>query len=179
MQREGNNYLGVNIYYSNNNYVKFTIHDFIEDMLKEGRDNMNELLSCTADNKLLNVDCALSCLSGKDMDYVHRMTACLLFAYQQARQDMQVVVALMCTWVKDPTEEDYNKLTRVIKYLQSTIHLPLLIGWDETGLLTWNVDTAFAVHAKSSTEANLVGVDDAMKFVVCRIFFFGLANTTS
>ena len=128
------------------------------------------------------------------------MIAHLLFACKQARPDIQVAVAFLCTRVKAPTKEDYNKLTRVIRYLLSTIHLPLLIGWDETGVLTWSVFVAFAVHkdmwshtgaaltmgkglllsmsvkqkinTKSSTKAKLVGVDDAMNFVVWSKLFF-------
>jgi hypothetical protein len=74
-----------------------------------------------------------------------------------------------------------------------TIFIPLVLGWDGTGHLTWSVDASFAVHkdmrshtgavlstgqgalmsmslkqkinTKSSTEAELVGVDDAMNFV--------------
>ena len=118
----------------------------------------------------------------------------LLFVAKQARPDIQVAVAFLCTRVSEPTEQDYGKLATVIKYIRETIHLPLLIGWDESGVLTWSVDTAFAVHediqshtgaaltmgkgailslstkqkinTKSSMEAELVGVDDTMNFVV-------------
>ena len=128
------------------------------------------------------------------------MTACLLFACKQARPDIQVAVAFLCTRMKAPTEEDYLKLTRVIKYLQQTIHLRLLIGWDESGVLTWSVNASFAVHkdmrshtgaaltmgkgallslslkqkinTKSLTEAELVGVDDAVNFIVWSKLFF-------
>ena len=34
-------YLGINIDYSNNCYVKFTTYNFIEDVLKEAREDMN------------------------------------------------------------------------------------------------------------------------------------------
>lgn len=85
-------------------------------------------------------------LSAEDADYFHRMTARLFFACKRARPDIQVGVAFLCKRFKEPTEEDYRKLARVIKYLQGTIHLPLLIGWDETGTLTWSVDAAFSVH---------------------------------
>lgn len=34
-------YLGINIDYSNNNYVKFTMYDFLEDVLEEIREDMN------------------------------------------------------------------------------------------------------------------------------------------
>jgi hypothetical protein len=102
-------------------------------------------------------------------------------------------VVYLCTRVKNPDQSDYRKLTRVIKYLRLTIFIPLVLGWDGTGHLTWSVDASFAVHkdmrshtgdvlslgqgalmsmllkqkinTKSSTKAELVGVDDAMNFV--------------
>ena len=113
---------------------------------------------------------------------------------------MQVCVGFLCTRVRNPTEEDYKKLGKVISYLKETIHLPLVVGADESGSLIWNVDASFAVHpdckshigasltlghgsvlsisskqkinTKSSTEAELVGVDDAMTFVMWMKHFF-------
>ena len=87
---------------------------------------------------------------------------------------------------------DYFKLTWLIKYIRGTIHLPLLLGWDESRVMIFSIDATFAVHndiqshmgsclttgkgsivslsikqkinAESSTEAKLTGVDDAMSF---------------
>ena len=81
-----------------------------------------------------------------------------------------------------------------------TIHLLLVIGADGSGNLVWNIDAAFAVHpdckshtgavlmmghgtvlsisskqkikTKSSTEAGLVDVDNAMTFVMWMKCFF-------
>ena len=112
-----------------------------------------------------------------------------------------MAVSYLCTRVKEPTKSDYEKLKRTIRYMRSTIHLPLVLGWDESGIITWSaVDAAFAVHndmrshtgactslgkgsvmswsmkqkitTKSSTEAELVGVDDASKFIVWTKRFF-------
>ena len=84
--------------------------------------------------------------------------------------------------------------------MKETVHLPLVVGADNSGRLTWNIDTSFTVHpdckshtgacltlghgsilsisakqkisTKSSTEAELVGVDDAMTFVMGTKHFF-------
>ena len=111
-----------------------------------------------------------------------------------------MVVAFLCTRLKVPIEKDYKKLTRVIRYLQKKIHLPLLISLDELGVLTWSIDAAFAVHedmrshtgaamtmvkgallsvplkqninTKSSTEVKFFRVDDVMNFMVWIKLFF-------
>jgi hypothetical protein len=97
-------------------------------------------------------------------------------------------------------EDDYGKLKKLIEYLRESIYLPLILGWDESGILTWSVDASFAVHmdmrshtgmaltlgrgalisgsykqninTKSSTESELVGVDDGMPFIMwIRLFY--------
>ena len=99
-------------------------------------------------------------------------------------------MAFLTTRVKSPDEDDYKKLGRVMRYLRATARLPLTLKADNLHLVKWWVDGAFAVHAdmrshtggamslgkgiiygalthqklntKSSTEAELIGVDDLM-----------------
>ena len=124
----------------------------------------------------------------------------LLFASKRARSDIQVCVAFLCTRVKPPNEQDYKKLGRVISYLKETVHLPPVIGANDSRTLTWNINASFAVYpdckshtracltlvygsvlsisakqkvnTKSLTKAELVGVDDAMTFVMWMKHFF-------
>ena len=85
-------------------------------------------------------------LSQKQAELFHWIVARLLLACKGARPDMQVCVAFLCTRVKSPTEEDYEKLGCVITYLKNTIYLPLIIEADDSGSMTWNIDASFAVH---------------------------------
>ena len=68
-------YLGINIDYSNNRYVKFTMNNFIEDVLKEAREDMNGMSPWPAGSNLFNVDPQLPRLNTADADYFHRITA--------------------------------------------------------------------------------------------------------
>ena len=139
-------------------------------------------------------------LSQKKADIFHCHVARLLFARKRARLDIQVCVAFLCTRVKSPTEQDYKKLGRVISYLEETVHLPLVINADDSRTLTWNINASFAVrpncksntgacltlghgsvlsistkqkiNTKSSTKAQLIGVDDDMTFVMWMKNFF-------
>ena len=59
--------------------------------------------------------------------------------------------------VNSPNKQDYKKLRRVINYLKETVHLPLVIGANNSGTLTWNINASFAVYldCKSYTGACL------------------------
>ena len=62
-------YLGINIDYSNNNYVKFTMYDFLEDVLEKAREDMNGTSKWPANSKLFEVDKESPKLIVRDQDY--------------------------------------------------------------------------------------------------------------
>jgi len=104
------------------------------------------------------------------------------------RQDIQTTVAFLCTRVREPNTDDYKKLTKVMQYIRNTKNMTHTIKPDDEA--KWWVDSSYAVHpymkshtviymtlrkgalytasckqklnTKSSTEAELVAVDDAM-----------------
>jgi hypothetical protein len=116
----------------------------------------------------------------------------LLFLSSRVRRDIQTAVAFLCTRVKQPDEDDWGKLRRVLKYLKGTRGLKLtLSAVNDMSIIQWWVDASYAVHedcrghtgatmmslgegtvtscstkqkinGKSSTEDELIGVDDAM-----------------
>jgi len=118
----------------------------------------------------------------------------LLYLGKRARPDIATAVAFLTTRVTKPTEADYMKLRRCIGYLRATRDLPMTLSASDLGKIYWYVDASFAVHhdmrshtgvvmtmgkgavismsvrqkinTKSSTEAELVGVDDAMSQIV-------------
>ena len=103
----------------------------------------------------------------KDADIFHRHVARLLFASKRARPDIHVCVAFLCTRVKAPIEQDYKNLGKVISYLKETLLLPLVVGADDSGRLTWNIDASFAVHldCKSHTGVCLTLVHKSILYI--------------
>ena len=118
----------------------------------------------------------------------------LLYLSKRARPDIQIAVPFLCTRVREPNTDDYKNLVRVTKYIQGTIGLPMMLSIDKSVNIKWYVDTVFAVHkdirshtvgfvtmatgvaymqsrkqkldTKSSTEADLVGLDDVLIQVI-------------
>ena len=175
--------------------------DYLEYVIVEAADNLKNSCSYYPGNdQLFKVGYDSSSLPLKDVELFSCHVTRLLFVSKRARPDIQVCLVFLCTRVKLPTKHAYKKLGRVISYLKETVHLPLVIGADDSRTLTWNIDASFTVdpdckshtgacltlgygsvlsisvkqkiNTKSLTEAELVGVDDAMTFVRWMKHFF-------
>jgi len=133
-------------------------------------------------------------LDKKRAEVFHTTVAKALFLTKRSRPDIMPTVAFLCTRVQGPNIEDWSKLTRMMEFLKRTQDDCLTLRADGSKQVTWNIDAAFAVHPKmrshtgatmtlgkgsiqsistkqklntrSSTEAELVGVDDAMAQIV-------------
>ena len=129
----------------------------------------------------------------------HHATAQLLFLSARARRDIQPAVAFLTTRVKSPDEDNWGKVKRVFGYLKGTLHMPLVLSADSLTLSRWWVDADYAVHSdckghtgagmsfgqgmavsyswkqkvmtKSSTEAELVGVDNTLGYILWARYF--------
>jgi hypothetical protein len=73
--------------------------------------------------------------------YVHLVMQ-LLYLSQQACPELQTAVSFLCGWLKSPDTDDYKKLGQVMKYLQSTVDLPLVLSANGSGSPYWWVDAS-------------------------------------
>ena len=117
-----------------------------------------------------------------------------MFLCKRARPDISPGITLLSGRVKEPNIGDWNKLVKVLVFLQSTIDDVLTLEADDLQTLKWYIDAAFAVHAdmrshtggmltlgkgavisdsteqktnaRSSTEAELNAIDDKISKVL-------------
>ena len=129
----------------------------------------------------------------RDSEIFHRTVAKGLFLSKRGRPDTHPTIAALCTRVMKPKQSDWKKLIRMMKYLHSTRDLTLKLSADKLSVIKWYVDAAFAVHpdfkshsggimtfgngalqsisrkqklnTRSSTEAEIVGVDDVATMI--------------
>jgi hypothetical protein len=76
----------------------------------------------------------------------HHTVMQLLFMCTRARRDIQRAVAFLTTRVKNPDEDDWGKLKRVLRYLNRTKYLKLKLSVDNYGMLKWYVDGSHNIH---------------------------------
>jgi len=195
--------------YSTEGKVIFRMNDYVENLLAEVRDEavMNGTSPDPANDDLFTIDDDKLGLGTEDKECFHTMVAKLLFLSKRARPDIQQAVAFLTTRVSKATEEDYGKLARVIRYLRGAPTLPLTLECDNTQIVKWWIDASFGVHpdlkshtgatmslgkgsvysssvrqklnTRSSTEAEVVAVDDMMPITLwTRQFLHGQGYTS-
>ena len=129
----------------------------------------------------------------------HNIVAKALYTVKRARPDASEAIAFLTTRVKSPDVDDWRKLKHLMEYLKSTADMNLILGANSSGVLNWYVDASFAVHpnmrghtgggltmgrgfqivsstkqklnTRSSTESELVGVDDMMPSILWTRYF--------
>jgi hypothetical protein len=196
-------YLGIQIDFTEDQKVKMTMYDYIDELIKESPAELLKGTSATpAANHLFNVNPDCEKLDDVDAALYHHLTAKLLYLSKRTRPDLLLAVSFLSKRVMYPDTDDWKKLGRCLRYLSSTKHLPFVLGANNTGIIRWWVDASSAVHpnmhshtgttmslgtgcpyaisrmqklnTRSSTEAELVGVNDTMLVILwTRNFLIG------
>ena len=124
----------------------------------------------------------------------HTFVAKGLFLCKRARPDTQTAIAALCTRVKPPTQDDWCKLMRYMRYLNETRDDDLTLSADDLRVLKWYTDVGFAIHpdfkshtggdltfgrgcplslsrkqrlnTRSSTDSELVGTDNMSQMIL-------------
>jgi Reverse transcriptase (RNA-dependent DNA polymerase) len=112
MRGKVHEYLGMTIDYSEKGKVKFSMIDYVKNMLDGLPGDMDGESATPASNHLFEVNPEATKLDNDAFDMFHHNTAKLLFLCKRARPDTQTAVSFLCTRVKGPDVDDYQKLRR-------------------------------------------------------------------
>ncbi len=163
-------------------YIKNIIKDFPEEITMTNMSPATDHLFMVRDPSLAKL------LPEEQAMTFHHVMAQLLFVCVRAWQDIQPVTAFLTMWVRSLDGENWDKVKRVLGYLKSTLHMPLILSADMLMLLWWWGEAVYAMHddcpghtgagmslgqgmvlsyswkqkinTNSLAEAKLVGVDD-------------------
>ena len=183
-------YLGMILDFTTPGILEIDMSDYIQVILQDTPANLQGTSMVPAAKHLFTTRPDAPKISPQEQEIFHHLTMQLMYLSQRGRPAIRTAVAFLSSRVANPDQDDYMKLGKVIKYLENTIHLTLRLQADETNLLQWWVDAAYATHpdmkrrtgatftmghgsiysnslkqklvARSSTEAELVGVHDIL-----------------
>ena len=187
-------FVGMSITFIGDGRVQLIMKSYLEEAIQAFGEDVSAGAATPANRNLFTVSEDPPLLETKQAEIFHHIVAKLLYVAKRARIDLQLAIAFLCTRVSKSTQQDWEKLRRVLKYIHGTIDLPRIIGvLDFKVLQTW-VDASYAVHpnmrshtganisfgkgspysvsskqknnTRSSTEAEVVGVNDALYLVL-------------
>ena len=171
--------------------VTINMSDYVKTMLNDAPASMDGKAATPAAAHLFKVNTNDPKLLTKEKQemFVHLVMQGLYLS-QRGQPDIRTAISFLCSRLNCPDEDDYKKLTRLIRYLRHTLYLCLVLGKDTSDSIRWWIDASFAVHpdmrghtgatmsmgkgsvfsgswkqkliTRSSTESEVVGVYDVL-----------------
>jgi hypothetical protein len=182
-------YLGM-LFDFESDHVKVSMNDIIDGIILDYK--VEGIATTPAAHNLFTVDENSPKLDTKQKEIFHTITAKLLYLAKRGRPDILTAVAYLTTRVQIPTEKDFLKLERCLKYLNGSRDIAMrLSGIDDVHA---SIDASHGVHhdckghtgteitigkgivfgrsakqklvAKSSAESELIGLSDSLPQVI-------------
>ena len=152
-------YLGMTIDFSIDLQVMVTMYDYIMKLIaKLPKDMIGERATAAPEYLFKTSDGGAVLLSQEEAEFFHSIVATTLYLSQRTRVDLQLAVGFLCTRVKKPDEHDQKKLTHLMKYIQRTAHLPLILRSNGNGTVIY-IDGAHSVHADMKGHAGVYATE--------------------
>jgi hypothetical protein len=182
-------YLGMIFDYSLKGKVSISMLSMVEEVIKD-LDLPQDSFAATPAGNHLFIERNEVELGGEVKELFHSIVAKLLYISKRGRPDLLTAVSFLTTRVQLPTLDDWKKLMRVGCYLNGTKDLKLTLEPSRKVTISTYIDASYGVHVdgkshtgeahtlgkglhrwgsrkqklvtKSSTEAELVGLSDAV-----------------
>jgi len=140
-------YLGMEFNFSSEGEVKINMTKYIGKIIKDFPEEILGKQATPAGNHLFKVREDGHKLDEEQANAFHHTVYQLLFAANRARRDIQTAVSFLTTRVKEPDEDDWGKLKRVLKYLNGTKYLKLTLEANKINFTVhWYVDGSHQIH---------------------------------
>lgn len=199
-------FLGMDIEFNDDRSVTISTPEYIDEAIEHFGEDVSIKVISPATKNLFEVDEASTPLDRKKQDIFHSVVARLLWIMKRSRPDLETAVSFLCTRVSCSTTEDWNKLKRVLQFVNQTKSDERTIKADNLSeMLTW-IDASYAVHpnmrghtggaisfgkgvvharagkqkpnVKSSTEAEIVGLSEYLPYNIFIKNFMSAKDTS-
>jgi len=187
-------YLGMKLVFASGGKLKIDMVDYFDKMCREFPEELDGDTKYPWTEKLFAVDKNSDVLNTERKNSFHTHTMKTMYLAKRARPDILPAVIFLSSRVKKPTLQDWTKLRKMMNFIWRTKDEVITLECKNNEIITWYVDAAFAVHddmkshtgavmtlgmgsvcsyslkqkvnARSSTEAELIGVDDVVSKIL-------------
>jgi hypothetical protein len=194
MRGKKHDYLAMTLDYSLPGVLRVDMTKYVKSMIDDFPVKLEGVGKFPWTDKLFTVDTKSKKLEYEKAKIFHTFVMKGMFLCKRGRQDIQPGIAFLATRTTEPNEGDWAKLVKIMNFLKATQNEVASMSADDTQSIKWYVDAAFAVHkdykshtgatmslgngiicsmstkqkvnTRSSTEAELVGVDDIISKVL-------------
>ena len=138
--------MGIEMEFTEKGVVKVSMTRYIEDYSDEFPKDATTPVVSTAAEHLLKINTSGKRLSEERAILFHRIFSKLLFIRKRARPDTHLTIEFLRTSVRDPDEDDWKNLQRLLQYLHRTSEMALHLNSYDLNIVHWWVDTYYGVH---------------------------------
>lgn len=117
-------YVGMDFHHPGDGSVHISAKDYIKEAIQDFGEDVSKGAMTPAGNDLFTVKDEGNLLSKTNGEVFHSIVGELLFITKRSRPDITLTIAFLCTRVFKSTHGDWEKVKRLLKYL-------------DTGLLIW------------------------------------------
>jgi hypothetical protein len=148
-------YLGMTLDFSSVGKCKVTMEGYVNNVLSKY--NVGTSTAATpATEKLFHVDLKSPTLTPSDAKEFHSRVATLLYLSRRVRPDLQVAVNFLTTRVQCSTDQDWDKLERVLRYLNATRDLGIVMEGGTILCVSIWIDASYGVHPNGKSHSGVV-----------------------
>jgi hypothetical protein len=139
--------LGMIFDLSEQDKVKINMTEYLSKVIADFSEEIVGKAAAPAGDHLFKVRDEGQTLNDEQADAFHHTVYQLLFVANHAQCNIQTAVSFLTTRVQAPYEDDWEKLKRVLKYLNGTRYLKLTLHVDQLKFaMHWYVDGSRQTH---------------------------------
>jgi hypothetical protein len=173
-------YVGMTLDYSHPGQVRISMVKHVDDiietwkkaqstfdggLIKSKRKSRSSSQITAAPKDLFDVNEECEALQKSDREAFHKVVAKALYVAKRARPDISTAISFLTKRVLQPNREDWEKLAHMVRYLEATRKMPLILSADDSDNLYWYADSAFAVHPNMRSH-NGAGLTRGRGFII-------------
>ena len=118
-------YLGMILDFTTPGTLEIDMSDYIQVILQDTPTSLRGTSAVPAVKHLFTTRLDAPKISPQEQELFHHLTMQLMYLSQCGRPNIRTAVAFLSSRVSNPDQDNYMKLGKMIKYLESTLHLTL------------------------------------------------------